>query len=96
MSDDGAIGIAQKALRLLAGLTPVAPSSGVAAASQSTITSPYPVPSLTPFWVRVFYNGRIQKPGVDFTSNGTTTLTLNFQMSAGDDWFVEQLQRNPG
>ena len=95
-SDDGAMGVAQKAMKMISALSPVAPTFGKAAANQTTILAPYPVPANSPHWVRLFYNGGIQKPGVDFTSDGTRTLTLNFTMSVNDDWYVEQLQRNPG
>lgn len=71
----------------------IEPTHGVAVAAGRTIIAPAAVPADKPFWVRVTINGVTQRPGLDFTSDGTTTISLTFDLLQGDTWLIEQLQR---
>lgn len=82
------------ALEAAAAIAPTHSDENGAVGGERSIPAPAAVPANSPYWVRVAYNGAPQKPGIDFTTDGSATIHLNFTLSAGDTWFVEQIQRN--
>jgi hypothetical protein len=62
---------------------------GTAAGGETTLTLLHAVPSGKEHWVELHLNGVRQEPVVDYTCNGTTTLTLvGFTLTAGDAWWA--------
>lgn len=82
------------ALAAAAAIAPTHSDENGALGGEQSLPTPAAIPANSPFWVRVSINGAPQKPGIDFTTDGSATVHLNFTLSAGDTWFVEQLQRN--
>lgn len=72
----------------------VEPTHGIAVGGETTILAPAAVPANSPWWVSVYWNGALQRPGVNFTSDGTRSIHLNFTLMTGDDWIVDQRQRS--
>jgi hypothetical protein len=66
------------------------PTTGTAVGGETSIAAPFAVPTGSPWWVDLYLNGVLQTPGIDFTSDATTTLHLSFALSAGDRWMVRQ------
>lgn len=71
----------------------IEPEQGTAVGGETEITAPIAVPTDTPWLVDVYWTGLAQRPGMDFTSDGTTTLQLNFTLAAGESWMVKLASR---
>lgn len=61
--------------------------SGTATAGQTTIAMSHIVPAGKEWWVELYIGGVRQRPGLDYTCNGTTTMTLA-AMGLGETWWV--------